>query len=171
MLSVAGLLGPGVVAGCGDGDGDAGSATAASTAAVTVVDAWSRQPAVGQDMGVVYAVVENHTDEAVRLVSASTPVTPDVELHRTEIDDAGAMTMVEQPDGFEIAAGGTLALEPGGNHIMLMAIDPATFPTDVVDVTLQFDGADPVTIEAEVRAIADDATMGSMASTSSMAGG
>lgn len=140
-----------------------------------VVDAWSRQPAVGQDVGVVYATVENHTGADITLVSASTPVTGNVELHRTEIDAQGTMTMVEQKDGFPIADGDALALAPGGDHIMLLNIDPATFPTDVVPVTLTFDGADPVSFDAEVRAISDDDTgmgrsMAPMGSTPSTTG-
>ncbi|MFV0309168.1 MAG: copper chaperone PCu(A)C [Desertimonas sp.] len=138
--------------------------------ALTVSDAWSRQPAEGQSMGVVYATLENEGDETIQLVAASTPVAQSVELHRTEMDDDGQMTMAEEPDGFEIPAGGTLVLEPGGNHLMLMDIDPATFPDDVVEVTLEFDGADPITVEAEVRAIdgSDTMDMGATASTADM---
>ncbi len=135
---------------CGD-DEDAGAATtAAAGGTISVAEAWSPQPAEAQPVSAVYGVVSNPTDEAVTIVSASSPVSGDVQLHETVEDDNGAMTMQEREGGFEVPAGGEFVFESGGPHIMLLDIDPATYP-DTVEVTLTLDQGGPVTFTAEVR--------------------
>ncbi len=142
---------------CGDDAADTSGepvATAASSGEVTISDAWSRQPADGQTTTAVYAVVHNDTDEAVTITGVTSPVSDRVELHETLADDEGKMTMRQVPDGFEVPAQGTFTFESGGPHVMLFDIDPATYPS-VVDVTFEFDEAEPITVSAEVRALID----------------
>jgi hypothetical protein len=62
-------------------------------------------------------------------------------------------------DGLEIAPGDSLTLEPGGTHIMLSGVDPANYPA-AVEVTLTFDGADPITFQAPSQAGAPDPMAG-----------
>jgi periplasmic copper chaperone A len=154
-----------VLGACGDDEDGAGSAeaTAEATAeasgdAITVADAWSRQPAEGQTVTAVYGIVSNPTDEDVTIVSAFTPVTDRVELHETIANDDGTMTMQQKEGGFVVPAGGEFTFESGGPHIMLFDIDPATYPTSV-DVTLTFDSGDPILFTAEVRAIDESMDM------------
>lgn len=104
-------------------------------------------------MGVAYAIVTNSGDADVRIVSASSSVSGDVQLHETLMDDEGAMSMREVED-FVIPAGGTFTFEPGGPHIMMMGIDSATFPTNTVDVTVSFEDGSSTSFDAEVRSIA-----------------
>lgn len=151
---------------CGsDDDGGSSADTTEQTAAeITVTDAWSRKPADGQTTSAVYGVITNGTDDTVTAVSASTDVTSTAELHEVLMSDDGKMSMQEMEGGYEIPAGETLTLEPGGAHIMLLDIDPATYP-DTVEVTLNFDDDTSVTFDAEVRSIDDtmnDASMGDM---------
>ena len=150
---------------CGDDQDGAGSAEATAEAsgeasgdAITVADAWSRQPAEGQTVTAVYGVVSNPTDEDATIVSAFTPVTDRVELHETIENDDGTMQMQQKEGGFVVAAGGEFVFESGGPHIMLFDIDPATYPTSLV-VTLTFDSGDPIVFTAEVRAIDESMEM------------
>ena len=145
------------LAGCGDDEDAAPAAetaaeTSAAAAGITVSDAWSRQPAEGQAVTAVYGIVSNPTDTDVTVISASTDVTDNVELHETLMGDDGAMSMREKEDGFVVPAGGEFVFESGGPHVMLFDIDAATYP-EMIEVTLEFDNADPVTFMAEVRAI------------------
>ena len=149
---------------CGDDEDGAGSAEApaetsgeAAADAITVTEAWSRQPAQGQTVTAVYGVVTNPTAEDVTIVSAFSPVTDRVELHETIANDDG-MAMQQREGGFVVPAGGEFAFESGGPHIMLFDIDPATYPTSV-DVTLTFDSGDPIVFTAEVRAIDESSDM------------
>ncbi len=146
--------------GCGDDD-DSDSGTDA--AGVTVDDAWVREPAAGQTNSAAYGVVTNGTDGEVTLVGASTDdVSAEaIELHETLVDDEGVMSMQEREDGFAIESGGSLTLEPGGPHVMLLGIDPAEITGDI-ELTFEFDGAAPVTVTAEVRELVADDSMEEM---------
>jgi hypothetical protein len=128
---------------------------------IAVTDAWSRRPVSGQPTAAVYAVVSNPTGDDITIVGAASPVTDRVELHETVENDDGTMTMREVDRGFVVPAGGDVTFESGGPHIMLFDIDADTYPTDHVAITLEFDGADAITFEAEVRSLDGD-TMGSM---------
>ena len=48
-----------------------------------------------------------------------------VELHQTTMTAEGVMQMREVKKGLPIAAGATLELWPGGNHLMVMGLDEA----------------------------------------------
>lgn len=154
------------VAACGDDDGDSDASDASGgvggSGEVVVTDPWVRQPAEGQPNAAAYGVITNETDDEVTLVGASVDGVgvETIEIHETLTDDEGTMSMQEKEGGFAIAAGDSFVLEPGGPHVMLLGIDPAEF-TSSIELTLEFDGADPVTVSAEVRAIDGDA-MGDM---------
>ncbi|MEZ5244530.1 MAG: copper chaperone PCu(A)C [Acidimicrobiales bacterium] len=151
----------GLLAGaCGDDDEatDSSSEQPASEL-LTITDPWSRQPADGQTATAVYGVLSNPSDTDVRVVSAASPVTGTVELHETLMDDDGVMSMQEVEEGFVVPAGGEFTFEPGGPHIMLLGIDPATYPT-TVEITLTFDSGDPLTFSAEVREVESSMDMG-----------
>ena len=75
-----------------------------------------------------------------------------VQLHEmTVVDDV--MKMGEVPGGIVIPAGETVALAPGGLHIMFMNV-PAPFAEgDTVPVTLTFEKAGSVDLELHVEAL------------------
>lgn len=140
---------------CGSDDTEpAASSEASADVGVEISDAWSRQPADGQTASAVYGVVTNNGSETITAIAASTPQSSRVELHETTMNDAGQMSMSPKDGGFAIAAGESFAFEPGGPHIMLLEVDPATYP-DNVDVTLEFDNGTTLDFVAEVREIGD----------------
>ena len=138
--------------------GSDGMSTASG--AVTVEEAWVREPAAGQTTVAVYATVVNGTDHEVTLLEATSPLTDDVSVHETEIAGDGTMSMGERDDGVRIEAGTSFVLEPGGAHVMLDGVDAGDVLAPV-EVTFVFDdGSDAgldVTVEAEVRPL-DGAT-------------
>nr|HPM53032.1 copper chaperone PCu(A)C [Rhodoglobus sp.] len=87
---------------------------------VSIADAWVKSADEG--MSAAFGVLSNAGDADVTIVSASTEASPMVELHETVANDAGEMVMQPKEGGFVIPAGGTLTLEPGANHIMLMGL-------------------------------------------------
>ncbi|HSM65926.1 MAG TPA: copper chaperone PCu(A)C [Ilumatobacteraceae bacterium] len=121
---------------------------------VTVTEAWVRQPAEGQTTSAAYGVITNDGDETVTLVGGAVEFDATVEVHETMMDDDGVMMMQEREDGFEIAAGDSFTLEPGGPHVMMLDIDPAEI-VDPVAMTFVFDDGTEVTVDAEVREIGD----------------
>lgn len=63
----------------------------------------------------------------------------------------GAMTMRELTDGLELPAGETIALEPGGYHIMLLDLVEPLVEGDSFELTLSFETAGEVTVTVDVR--------------------
>lgn len=68
----------------------------------------------------------------------------------TAMGGGGMMTMAEV-EKIPVAAGTTVALEPGGYHIMLMELAKPLVVGEKVKVTLTFEKAGDVVVEAEVR--------------------
>ncbi len=117
-------------------DTSASTASASQSAGVTVTDVWVKAAESG--MTAAFGVLSNSGTADVTLVSAGTTAAGASELHETLTNEAGEMVMSEKPNGFTIPAGGTLLLEPGANHIMLMKLaGPVTAGTDV-SFTLTF---------------------------------
>lgn len=48
-------------------------------------------------------------------------------------------------------AGGSVSLEPGGKHIMLINLKQELKPDEKISLTLNFEKAGPLTVEVEVR--------------------
>jgi copper(I)-binding protein len=69
-----------------------------------------------------------------------------------EMDDSmgGEMTMREV-DGIDIPAGETVALKPGGYHIMLLDLAEPLKEGSAFDVELEFENAGSRTVEVTVR--------------------
>jgi copper(I)-binding protein len=128
----------------------AGASTAPSAGAVTVTDAWARATAVLDRPGGAYLVIRNPTAQADALIGASSPAAASVEVHETTRDSGGMMGMHAIPR-LEIPAGGTVALEPGGFHLMLMGLAKPLAVGDTIDLTLRFERAGPITVQAAVR--------------------
>ncbi len=99
--------------------------------------------------GAVYFSIRNPGGEADRLTSIETAAARAAEMHET-VEEDGVVRMVPHPEGFEIPAGSTVALEPGGKHVML--IEPrleegaATIP-----LTLHFERAGTLEVEAPLK--------------------
>ncbi|NDJ62015.1 MAG: copper chaperone PCu(A)C [Chloroflexi bacterium] len=92
----------------------------------------------GVDVSGTYMIIENVTGTGLSLVAASAEVAGIVEIHETQIDDAGVMRM-NAISGLEIPAGGQAVLEPGGFHVMLMDLQRDLFPGEALNVTLTFE--------------------------------
>lgn len=110
---------------------------------VTVTDAWVK--AVESGMTAALGVIENVGQTDVTIVAASSTASPMVELHETTDDGTGTMSMREKDGGFPIAAGASLTLEPGGNHIMFLGVSEPIVAGDEITIVLEF--ADGSTLE------------------------
>lgn len=101
-----------------------------------------------------YMTLVNDGKRPVTLVQAS--VSPDVvgevQIHTTVMQD-DMMKMVHLKQGIAIPAGETLALQPGGYHIMLMGLKQGLKEGDSLGITLHFDQQEAVTVEAAVKRI------------------
>lgn len=128
-------------------------AAGAAQAQVTVQDAWVRAT-VPQQKG-TGAFMQLRSAKDVRLVSASSPTAPIVEVHEMALQD-NVMRMRQVPS-LELPAGKTVELKPGGYHVMLMDLPAQVKAGDTVPMTLVFEGKDgqreSVQVQAPVRAV------------------
>lgn len=119
----------------------------AAAPSVEVSDAVCRPTPNGRDVTGCYMTLAAATDD--RLVSVSTDAAGKAEIH--EMSTAGGvMTMAEMTNGLPLPAGEVTALQPGGNHIMLMQVTAPLAEGDTVDLALTFADAAPVTVSARV---------------------
>ncbi len=147
------------LAACSAGGSDDGGATGSSasdgavdtvdTADLSLADAWVKSAESG--MSAVFGTLTNTSSSAVTLVGATSSAAGMVQLHETNADGSGGMSMKEKEGGFAIPAGGELRLEPGGDHIMLMDLTAPLLAGDAVEVTLQFAGGAELPITATVK--------------------
>lgn len=131
---LAGML----VTGCGSSPGG-----------IAIADARVGQPTGPNAALYLTATSEGETD---RLVAASTDVSAGVEIHQTTIED-GVMSM-QRIHGLDLPAGEPLVLEPGGLHLMLLDVARLDVGA-VIEVTLIWETAGEMTVEAEVVEPAD----------------
>ncbi len=126
------------------------TACGADAGPITVDQARIGEPA-GPNAALYLTATSNGAPD--RLVGAETVVADVVEIHRTTVDADGVMSM-ERVDSLELAASGSLVLEPGGLHIMLVDVERVE-AGDVVEVTLLWETAGEMTVEAEIVEPAD----------------
>lgn len=134
-----------VVAGC-----SRGASTAPSAAAPTISGAWVRPPMGANRPAAGYLVITNTGTEADALIGATSPVAMRVEVHETTTDSSG-MSGMQPIERLEIPAGGSVRLEPGGYHLMLMDVGETLEAGDTVELRLEFEKAGTVVVLAEVR--------------------
>ncbi|SDR82610.1 copper chaperone PCu(A)C [Microbacterium paraoxydans] len=97
-------------------------------------DAWVK--AADEGMSAAFGVLVNEGEEDVTVTSVTSAASPMIELHETVENEAGEMVMREIAGGFVVPAGGSLALEPGGNHIMMMDLSEPLRAGDEVAFTV-----------------------------------
>lgn len=130
------------------------SGTATSTpgagTTLTVTGAWVRPPMGAGQPAAAYMVIANPGTQADALLGVSVLGASSVEIHETSTDASG-MTGMRPIDRLEVPAGGSVTLQPGGYHVMIMGLTepPAIGSTFVLD--LLFERAGTVTVKAEVR--------------------
>ena len=113
-----------------------------SDGALAVNDSWTK--ATDGPMTGSFGTLVNSTDAEITVTGASSPVAGMVELHETTMV-GGEMVMQPKPGGFVVPAGGSLALEPGGNHVMLMGLTGAIAPGQEVPITLTLSNGESLT--------------------------
>ena len=110
----------------------------AQSAAVQVEGAWARASVQGQKG--TGAFMRLTAKDGARLVRAESPAAGVAEVHEMKMD-GDVMRMRALPNGLALPAGKTVALTPGGYHVMLMDLN-TTLPKDsTIPLTLVFKDA------------------------------
>ena len=130
---------------------------------IAVDNAWARASAT--PTASVYLTLRNG-GEADRLTGVTTDRAASAQLHRTVQD--GQVMRMRPVAGIDLPAHGSVALRPGGLHIMLMGLKAPLKAGDTLPVTRHFQKAGDVAVSAAVLkagatgAGADDKSGGAM---------
>ena len=127
---------------------------------IRVENAWARrapmieqkqQSGVNLETGnsAVYATILNNGHAADLLVAAASDAAGAVELHETY--EMSGMMMMRSVPNFAVPPGGKLEMKPGGYHLMLLRLKRELKPGEKVGVSLTFEKAGTVSIDAVVK--------------------
>jgi copper(I)-binding protein len=116
-----------------------------SVGTLLIENAFTRPTPAGATVAVGYMTIINAGSAPDRLVSVDSDISAKTEIHEMKMQN-GVMEMRELPDGIEIPAGETVALSPGGYHIMFMDIKQPVKAGDIVHATLGFENAGKIDI-------------------------
>ena len=121
----------------------------ASGSAIVVEGAWACLSPMMAGNGAAYMVIRNmgRTDDA--LIGAASDVAETVELHETTME--GDMAGMHPVEAIPVPAGGSVTLEPGGYHVMLIGLKQELQTGQMITLTLTFEKAGQITVQAEVR--------------------
>ena len=120
--------------------------------ALSIAHPWSRQTAPGQTVGGGFLVVTNSGAKDDRLVSVTSPVASEVQLHTMSMD-GGVMRMRQVIGGLTVPAHGKPELKPGGFHVMFLGLKAPLALGTKVPATLTFQRAGKVQVEFAVEPI------------------
>ena len=124
--------------------------TAAANDRFTFSDVQLRATAVGMSSSAVYLKITNNGISDDKLIAARAAVAQRIEIHSMEMDN-GVMRMRAINGGLLIAAGDSLALAPGGLHIMLMGLSTDLAPGTKHEIILVFEKAGEINLTATAK--------------------
>ena len=143
LLAVSLLLGPGIAL--------------ASEAAdqVAVSGAYVRAVPPGQMNSAAFLALTNTSGEAHALVAAESDAADALELHSHTMEDG--MMKMRRIERIDVPAAGTLSLEPGGLHLMLIGLKRQLAPGQEIKLFLTFEDGSRAQVDTPVRRIAASA--------------
>ena len=127
-----------------------------TTNAIKIEDAYTRATVPGQQVAGGFMRIENK-GAADQLISASSPVAGEVQLHEMAMD--GNVMKMRQVKDIPLPAGGAVELKPGGLHLMFMNIKTPLTAGETVPVKLKFAKAGEVEVKMPVNAMGNPGAM------------
>jgi periplasmic copper chaperone A len=119
---------------------------------ITIEQPWARATPAGAMTGAVYMTLANKTATMDRLIAASSDVASKAQVHEMAVVN-GIMQMRELADGLAIPAGGSVALKPGGYHVMLIGLKKQLIAGQTLPLTLTFAKAGDISITVPIQAV------------------
>ncbi|SHK28976.1 hypothetical protein SAMN02745194_04624 [Roseomonas rosea] len=120
----------------------------AQPAGLTVEQPWARAALQGGTGG-AFLTIRNAGSQPDRLLSASTPLARVTEIHETVRE--GDISRMRPIQALEVPAGGSVTLQPGGAHVMMVGLSQALRPGTTLPLTLTFERAGAVQVQVAVQ--------------------
>ncbi len=115
---------------------------------LTVRDVWARPAAQGGN-GAVFFVIDNPTAQDDTLLGVQTDISMMAGLHRSIME--GDVMKMEPQESVAVPAKGQVEFKPGDYHVMLMNLKQDLSAGDTFTITLKFEKAGEITLEATVK--------------------
>jgi periplasmic copper chaperone A len=109
---------------------------------VTVTAGWVRAMPPGTDSSAAYMTFTNTGDKPERITGGATEIGKMVMpmIGTKQIIDGKEVAGMQATDALVVPPHGSLVLQPGGDHLMIMGLTTHPRPGDQVHFTVQFDG-------------------------------
>ena len=118
-----------------------------------VEGAWSRASIGTSRPGVAYMTLRNTGAEPVVVTGLRTDLAMMPMIHATTTDAQG-VTRMSHMEEVEIAPGGTVALEPGSLHVMLIDLQRPMVEGESYTLSVVFDDGEEVSVEVPILGMA-----------------
>ena len=118
---------------------------------ITVAHPWARATPGGVKVGGAYLEIKAAAGKGDRLIAARSPVAGSAEIHSHTMD--GGVVRMLRVDGIAVGGGKSLVLAPGAYHIMLIDLKRPLKEGDLVKLTLVFEKAGEIEVEATVEPV------------------
>jgi periplasmic copper chaperone A len=125
---------------------------------ITIQEPWARASLGNAPNSAAYMILQTTGAAPERLISGSTPVAKEVELH-THLMEGGVAKM-RPVAAIEVAPGQPTVLEPGGPHVMLRGLTQKLEAGATMPLTLVFEHAGAVTLEVPIEGLVAGAVPG-----------
>jgi copper(I)-binding protein len=118
---------------------------------VTVAHPWARATPGGAKVGGAYLEIKAAAGKGDRLIAARSPIAGNAEIHNHIMD--GGIARMRRVEAVPVASGKSVVLEPSGYHVMLMDLKQPLKEGDLIKLTLVFERAGEIEVDATVEPI------------------
>jgi periplasmic copper chaperone A len=133
----------------------AASLADAATGSVRILDAWMREPPPGRNIAALYMILRNDSNAAARIIGVQLENASSASIHQS-VEQEGMMRMRAVPV-LDVPAGFTVALAPGGYHIMVFGLKRVWRSGERLPFCLMRDNGDRICAKARVKGLQEQA--------------
>ena len=115
-----------------------------------VKDPYARSARPNAPTGAAFMMLQNHTDQDLKLIGVRSDVAKRVELH-THIDMGDGIMQMRQIEGsIAIPAGESHMMKRGGDHVMLMGLNQSLVDGETITVIFEFENVKDMTVKIPI---------------------
>ena len=123
----------------------------AAHSGLAVAHPWARATPASAKTGVVFMEIKSAARADDRLVAGRTKAAARVEIHRHVLENG--IARMRPVASLPVPAGRSVVLEPSGHHLMLVGLAAPLKEGDTLPLTLIFEHAGEIEIEASIEPI------------------
>ena len=116
---------------------------------LAVAEGWAPPTPKGAKAAAGFFTVANTGAAGDKLLSATSPRAKSIEIHEMAME--GTKMKMRPVQGLDVPAGGTVALNDKGNHLMFMGVDKPFKDGETIPVTLTFEKSGEVQTTLTVK--------------------